>query len=150
MTYAGVSFLQSCRLRSIHLEVFRKKGVLIKFPKFTGYHLCQSFFFSKTADLRLRTLLESYWSTDKWDLKQTRREGVCNKILCILRHKILVCLLKWADSYRKSVDLFWRTAFKENFVVMKTCSIALWEWRIKWRKLKSISNISSKFKIRLS
>ena len=35
-----------------------KKGVLKKFAKFTGRHLCQSIFFNKVADLRPATLLK--------------------------------------------------------------------------------------------
>ena len=39
-------------------EVFCKNGVLRNFAKFTGKHLCQSFFFNKTAGLRPATLLK--------------------------------------------------------------------------------------------
>ena len=35
-----------------------KKVVLENFTKFTGKHLCQSFFFNKTAGLRPATLLK--------------------------------------------------------------------------------------------
>ena len=35
--------------RSSRPEVFCKKGVLRNFTKFTGKHLCQSFFFNKVA-----------------------------------------------------------------------------------------------------
>ena len=35
--------------RSSRPEVFGKKSVLTIFAKFTGKHLCQSFFFSKDA-----------------------------------------------------------------------------------------------------
>ena len=35
-----------------------RKGVLRKFAKFTGKHLCQSFFFNKVAGLRPATLLK--------------------------------------------------------------------------------------------
>ena len=38
--------------RSSFLEVFSKKGVRKNFSKFTGQHLCQSFFFNKVAGLR--------------------------------------------------------------------------------------------------
>ena len=37
--------------------MFYKKGVLRNFTKFTGKHLCQSFFFNKVAGLRPATLL---------------------------------------------------------------------------------------------
>ena len=40
-------------LRSNHLEVFCKKGVLWNFAKFTGKQLCQSLFFNKVAGNRL-------------------------------------------------------------------------------------------------
>ena len=39
-------------------EVIYKKGVLKKFAKFTGKHLCQSLFFNKFTDLRRATLLK--------------------------------------------------------------------------------------------
>ena len=35
-----------------------KKGALKHFAKFTGKHLCQSFFFNKVTGLRLATLLK--------------------------------------------------------------------------------------------
>ena len=38
--------------------MFRKKGVLTNFAKFTGKHMCQSLFFNKVADLRVATLLK--------------------------------------------------------------------------------------------
>ena len=34
-------------------EVFRKKGALGNFAKFTGKHLCHSLFFNKVAGLQL-------------------------------------------------------------------------------------------------
>ena len=37
---------------SSRLELFRKKGVLRNFTKFTGKHLCQGLFFNKVAGLR--------------------------------------------------------------------------------------------------
>ena len=45
--------------RSSRPEVFCKKGVLRKFAKFTGEHLCQGFFFNKVAGLTSATLLKS-------------------------------------------------------------------------------------------
>ena len=39
-------------------EVFCKKGVLKNFAKFTGKHLCQSFFFNKVTNLRPATILK--------------------------------------------------------------------------------------------
>ena len=45
-------------VRSSRPEVFCKKGVLRNFTKFTGKHLCQSFFFNKVAGLRPATLLK--------------------------------------------------------------------------------------------
>ena len=38
--------------RSNRPDVFCKKGVLRNFTKFTGKHLCQSFFLNKVASLR--------------------------------------------------------------------------------------------------
>ena len=38
--------------------MFCKKGVLKNFAKFTGKHLCQSFFFNKVVSLRPVTLLK--------------------------------------------------------------------------------------------
>ena len=43
-------------------EVFCKKGVLRNFAKFTGKHLCQSFFLNKVAGLRPLVSLESKYS----------------------------------------------------------------------------------------
>ena len=40
-------------LRSSRPEVFRKKGALRNFTKFTGKHLCQRLFFNKVAGLQL-------------------------------------------------------------------------------------------------
>ena len=37
-------------------ELFRKKGVLRKFAKFTGKYLCQNLFYNKVAGLRPTTL----------------------------------------------------------------------------------------------
>ena len=45
--------------RSSRPEVFCKKGVLRSFAKFTGKHLCQSFFFNKIAGLNPATLLKN-------------------------------------------------------------------------------------------
>ena len=39
-------------------EMFYEKVVLRKFAKFTGKHLCQSFFFIKVTVLRPKTLLK--------------------------------------------------------------------------------------------
>ena len=48
---SDVDFLWS-KTRSGHSDVFCKKGVLRNFTKFTGKHLCKSFFFNKVAGLR--------------------------------------------------------------------------------------------------
>ena len=45
-------------LRSSHQRCSLGKGVLRNFAKFTGKHLCQSFFFNKVAGLRHATLLK--------------------------------------------------------------------------------------------
>ena len=44
--------------RSSRPEVFRKKGALRNFAKFTGKHLCKSLFFDKVADLSPAILLK--------------------------------------------------------------------------------------------
>ena len=44
--------------RSSRTEVFYKTGVLRKFAKFIGKHLCKSLFFNKVAGLRPATLLK--------------------------------------------------------------------------------------------
>ena len=46
------------KFRSSRSEVFCKKGALTDFAKFTGKHLCQSFFFDKVAGLRSATLFK--------------------------------------------------------------------------------------------
>ena len=43
-------FRENVFLRSSLQEVFYKEGVLKSLAKFTGKHLCQSFFFNKVAD----------------------------------------------------------------------------------------------------
>ena len=45
--------MRSLKSRSNHQQYSIIKGVLRNFAKFTGKHLCQSFFFNKVADLRL-------------------------------------------------------------------------------------------------
>ena len=52
------SLLFSVLDRSSHQRCSIKKGVLKNFAKFTGKHLCQSFFFNKVAGLRPATLLK--------------------------------------------------------------------------------------------
>ena len=49
------------RDRSNSPEVFCKKGVLRNFAKFTGKHVCQSFFFSKVAGLSATLLKKRLW-----------------------------------------------------------------------------------------
>ena len=44
--------------RSSHRSCSVKKGVLRKFAKFTGKHMCQDLFFNKVASLRPATLLK--------------------------------------------------------------------------------------------
>ena len=44
--------------RSNYAKVFSEKGVLKKFAKFTGKHLCWSLFFNKVPSLRSATLLK--------------------------------------------------------------------------------------------
>ena len=53
--------LKDCNLktsRSRHPKMFREKGVLRNFAKFTGKHLCQSLFSNKVAGFRPATLLK--------------------------------------------------------------------------------------------
>ena len=52
------AFLMNAMYISSRPEVFSEKGVLRKFAKFTGKHLCQSLFFNKVAGLRPATLLK--------------------------------------------------------------------------------------------
>ena len=53
-----VSQILQTHFRSSHRRHSVKEGVLGNFAKFTGKHLCQSFFFSKVAGLRPATLLK--------------------------------------------------------------------------------------------
>ena len=48
----------STEMKKKPLEVFRKKGVLRNFTKFTGKHLYQSLFFNRVADLGPAALLK--------------------------------------------------------------------------------------------
>ena len=59
--HSGTEFLKKT-YRSSRPEVFRKKGALRNFAKFTGKHLWQRLFFNKVAGLRPATLLKkSLW-----------------------------------------------------------------------------------------
>ena len=55
-------FLEGCfkllTIRSSCPEVFSTKGILRYFAKFTGKHLCESFFFNKVAGLRPAKFIE--------------------------------------------------------------------------------------------
>ena len=53
-----ISKIKQSTNRSSCLEVFYKKGVYRNFIKFTGKHLCQSFFLNKVAGFRPATLLK--------------------------------------------------------------------------------------------
>ena len=55
---APLSISETPIQRSRRPKVFCKKGVLRKFTKFTGKHLCQSLFFNNVAGLRTATLLK--------------------------------------------------------------------------------------------
>ena len=54
----GSDFMNPCRNRSSHRRCPVRKSVLRNFAKFTGKHLCQSFFFNKVPGLRTATLLK--------------------------------------------------------------------------------------------
>ena len=56
--YAEFLFLKLINKEKLSPEVFRKKGVLKNFAKFTEKHLRQSLFFIKVACLRPATLLK--------------------------------------------------------------------------------------------
>ena len=59
-----VEIFETIGERSSRSETVCKKGVLRNFIKFTGKHLCQSFFFNKFAGLRSATLLKKrLWHT---------------------------------------------------------------------------------------
>ena len=63
-SYKAIGIFNPMDHRSSHQRCFVRKGVLRNFAKFTGRHLCQSFFlrleglFSKVAGLRPATLLK--------------------------------------------------------------------------------------------
>ena len=61
---SGIEFNKLSKQRSSGPQVFRKKGVLKNFAKFTGKHMCQSLFFNKVAGLRW-LLLKIYMSLSK-------------------------------------------------------------------------------------
>ena len=52
------NFFKHKNLRNSHQRCSIKKGVLKNFIKFTGKHLCQSFFFNKVSGLRTAALLK--------------------------------------------------------------------------------------------
>ena len=66
-------FFTLLTFRSGHRRCSVRKVVLRNFVKFTGKHLCQSFFFSKVAGLRPATLLK-------------KRDSVISVFLRILRN----------------------------------------------------------------
>ena len=49
---AGTGQLRNDKFKSSRPKVLCKNGILRKFAKFTGKHLCQSLFFNKVAGLR--------------------------------------------------------------------------------------------------
>ena len=56
-TFIRCWFKNPSLFRSSRPEVFRKKGVLRNFVKFTEKHQCQSLFFNKVAGLRKTSLV---------------------------------------------------------------------------------------------
>ena len=57
ITYSiRIGNLDWCKCQKQQLELFYKKGILKKYAKFTGKHLCQSLFFNKIVSLRQRFL----------------------------------------------------------------------------------------------
>ena len=61
MTETSKNFFYKKHLQKLSSEEFYNKGVLRKFAKFTGKHLCQSFFFNKESplDKKRATVLEN-------------------------------------------------------------------------------------------
>ena len=55
------------QIRSIRLELFRKKDVLRNFVKFSGKHLRQSVFFNRAAGLRPAKSDQATVKRYKWD-----------------------------------------------------------------------------------
>ena len=59
-------------------EVFYKKGVFRNFAKFTGKHLCQSFFFNKVADVKPKNtfFIEHLWTTVSDPSQASKNSGL--------------------------------------------------------------------------
>ena len=55
-------------VRSSHLDVFCKKGVLKNFAKFAGKHLCQSLFFNKVGNFIKKETLAQVFSCEFCDI----------------------------------------------------------------------------------
>ena len=58
LCFSKIKFSKHTLYRTSRPEVFCKKAVFRNFTKFTGKHLCHSFFFSKVAILRTAVLLK--------------------------------------------------------------------------------------------
>ena len=61
-TYLWPSLINQAKESSSRPEVFREKGVLRNFTKFTGKHLCQNLVLNKVAGLKSATLFKKrFW-----------------------------------------------------------------------------------------
>ena len=117
-----------------------KKGVLKKFTKFTGNHLCQGLFFNKVARLRSATLFK------KETQAQVFSRGFCeiSKNTYFTEH--LWCLLlvyvipKWFNITNKKVSvqfyLYWASTMHFVFGTMYFSGIC---WRVGLQKTAAIT-----------
>ena len=116
--------------RSSHSEVFCKKGVLKNFAKFTGKHLCQSFFLNKVL-IKYNTSGGCFWIC-----LNTFWKIYFNLSVFVIRcdHVKISMHLSCACSYPTPTFCFWDQFFWYTFLKFET----------KWIDLVSIFRSSSK------
>ena len=92
--------------RSSRQEVFCKKDVLRNFAKFTGKHLCQSFFFNKVAGLRLAALLKKklWHRCFRVNFAKFLRTSILTEHLCWLLLIIYKSIYTFSE-YSSCIDL---------------------------------------------
>ena len=71
---------------------FVKRGVHKNFAKFTGQHLCWSFFFNKVTGLRSATLLKKrlWHRCFSVDIAKFLRAPICERCFCIGVYKFIL------------------------------------------------------------
>ena len=102
-----------------------RKGVLRNFEKFTGKHLCQSFFFNKVAGLRhrcfpvnFRKFLRTHFLTEQLWWLLLENEGCFKKhwnvwmkgkktFFVSVHNMSLLCLIGWTVGWNSDTDIYY-------------------------------------------